>query len=79
VQVLLRKSTNVFKPWKPVLAVLTVDNYLHIFDLPTSKTITATTPIEEVRSLVLLLLLMRSSFPCTYTSFPPCPPPPTGL
>lgn len=81
-QVLLRKSQNVFKPWKPVLvrgyrcsdtdvciaiqptmvgnymhrsyasasqAVMTVDNYLHIFDLPASKTITTTTPIEEVR------------------------------
>lgn len=30
-------------------AVLTVDNYLHLFDLPGHKTITATTPIEEVR------------------------------
>lgn len=32
--VLLRKSTNVFKPWKPVLAILTVDNFLHLFDVP---------------------------------------------
>jgi hypothetical protein len=47
--VLFRKSTNVFRPWKPVLAVLTVDNYLHLFDLPASKTVTATTPIEEVQ------------------------------
>lgn len=36
-QVLLRKSTNVFKPWKPVLAVLTVDNFLHLFDIPQSS------------------------------------------
>lgn len=28
---------------------MTVDNYLHLFDLPASKTIAATTPIEEVR------------------------------
>ncbi|GAB5035742.1 Hypothetical protein NocV09_02900490 [Nannochloropsis oceanica] len=32
-----RKNNNVFMPWKPVLAVLTVDNYLHIFDLPSCR------------------------------------------
>jgi len=37
-----RKSTNVFKPWKPVLAIVTVDNYLHVFDLPSSNTKAAT-------------------------------------
>ena len=36
-QLFERKSTNVFKPWKPVLAILTVDNYLHVFDLPAFK------------------------------------------
>ncbi len=37
-----RKNTNVFKPWKPVLAILTLDNYLHVFDLPSSRSKAAT-------------------------------------
>lgn len=54
-QILHRKSTNVFKPWKPVLAVLTVDNYLHIFDLPANKTFTSSAANDEVfDSLVAL-------------------------
>lgn len=55
-QVLLRKSTNVFKPWKPVLAVLTVDNFLHLFDIPQSSAtagITLGSSTQEAMSALL--------------------------
>lgn len=42
-----RKTSNVFKPWKLSLAVVTIDHYLHLFDLPAHATATLATPPRE--------------------------------
>merc|ERR1712146_631652 len=34
VAILLRKSTNMFKPWKVTLCVRTSDYHMHLFDIP---------------------------------------------
>jgi hypothetical protein len=54
----MRKSNNVFKPWKPVVAVLTVDGYLHIFDIP------------QVRMHTLIPHLCSSCTRCLSTAMP---------